>query len=514
MAKLNYIDEKMNTTINSIVNTKKSLQPIIKQKKQIWNKSLNKLVWEFVIPKIELPVILSGKDTNKIKVCPVNKDAYNSELEKNHRNELQYGNNNDDELSMEERFKQGLPLNETPIMYCVLTGQSIEGNTRLEVAHIVWEKYNVPLEKRIIKVLPSSYAITEDLPRVELRRILSKVNKMGKRDEDSPAAIYNFFIPLIQDFYLQYKDLPDFTSKSKRWRDMLQPFIKDYGNDLLDVKRIYTLYKVSTIEDDKAKAEIVDNLVDLSFTEIDKMLSDHNKFKTKKDHNILNEIFVDEIKKSNQLLLDLKNAIFNEIKLVRDRKLHYKDGREVSVLDEDLGQASFNIAGIISNWSVFNLGKVWNDYAFDTKNKLFQCVTEAYKMNTKKSKNEKIPDLRFNNLTDLALKENPNVEAVEQEIKCSLNDSIWDIIYYGGTGLKFMNPTPYFFVNVTKDLEKAIITFGMADKDDVTTGKGGCTIKFKNWYKNHYHNPDDLVFIAGNIKTVNGYLRPEWEEVK
>lgn len=513
MAQLNYIDEKMNTTINNVVNTKKSLQPIIKQKKQIWNKNLNKLVWEFVIPKIELPVILSGEDTNKIKVCPVNKDAYNSELEKKHRNELQYGNNNDDELSMEERFKQGLPLNETPIMYCVLTGQSIEGNTRLEVAHIVWEKYNVPLDKRIIKVLPSSYAITEDLPRVELRRILSKVNKMGKRDEDSPAAIYNFFIPLIQDFYLQYKDLPDFTSKSKRWRDMLQPFIKDYGNDLLDVKRIYTLYKVSTIEDDKAKAEIVDNLVDLSFTEIDKMLSDHNKFKTKKDHNILNEIFVDEIKKSNQLLLDLKNAIFNEIKLVRDRKLHYKDGREVSALDEDLGQASFNIAGIISNWSVFNLSKVWNDYAFDTKNKLFQCVTEAYKMNTKKSKNEKIPDLRFNNLTDLALKENPNVEAVEQEIKCSLNDNLWDIIYYGGTGLKFMNPTPFFFVNVTKDLEKAIIVFGMADKNDVTTGKGGCTIKFKNWYKNHCHS-DDFVFISGNIKTVNDYYKPEWEEVK
>ena len=71
-----------------------------------------------------------------------------------------------------------------------------------------------------------------------------------------------------------------------------------------------------------------------------------------------------------------------------------------------------------------------------------------------------------------------------------------------------------FFVNVTKDLEKAIIVFGMADKDDVTTGKGGCTIKFKNWYKNHYHNPDDLVFISGNIKTENGYLRPEWEEVK
>jgi hypothetical protein len=513
MAQLNYIDEKMNTIINNIVNTKKSLQLIIKQKKQIWNKNLNKLVWQFVIPKIELPVILSGEDTNKIKVCPVNKDAYNSELEKKHRNELQYGNNNNDELSMEERFKQGLPLNETPIMYCVLTGQSIEGNTRLEVAHIVWEKYNVPLEKRIIKVLPSSYAITEDLPRVELRRILSKVNKMGKRDEDSPAAIYNFFIPLIKDFYLQYEDLPDFTSKSKRWRDILQPFIKDYGNDLLDIKRIYNLYKVSTIEDDKAKAEIVDNLVDLSFTEIDKMLSDHNKFKTKKDHNVLNSIFVDEIKKSKKLLIEIKKAIYNEIKIVRDRQLHYKDGRVVSVLDEDLGQASFNIAGIISNWSVFNLGKVWNDYAFDTKNKLFQCVTEAYKMNTKKSKNEKIPDLRFNNLTDLALKENPNVEAAEQEIKCSLNDSLWDIIYYGGTGLKFMNPTPFFFVNVTKDLEKSIIVFGMADKNDVTTGKGGCTIKFKNWYNNHCHS-NDFVFISGNIKTVNGYYKPEWEEVK
>ena len=504
----------MNNIIKNVVNIKKNYQPIIKQKVQIWSKNLNKLVWAFELPIIEFESqIISGKDTNKIKVCPVNKDAYNSELEKKHRNELQYGNNNDDELSMEERYKQGLPLNETPISYCILTGQSIEGNTRLEVAHIIWQKYNVPLEKRILKVSPSTYAITKDLPRVELRRILSKVNKMGKRDEDSPAAIYNFFIPLIQDFYLQYDDLPDFTSKSKRWRDVLKPFINDYGNDLLDIKRIYTLYKVSIIKDDKAKAEIVDNLVDLSFTEIDKMLSDHNKFKTKKAHNELNSIFVDEIKNSKQLLIEIKKAIYNEIKLVRDRQLHYKDGRVVSALDEDLGQASFNIAGIISNWSVFNLSKVWNDYAFDTKNKLFQCVTEAYKMNTKKSKNEKIPDLRFNNLTELALKENPNVEAVEQEIKCSLNDHLFDIIYYGGTGLKFMNPTPYFFVNVTKDLKKAIIIFGMADKDDVTTGKGGCTIKFKNWYKNHCHS-DDFVFISGNIKTVNDYYKPEWEEVK
>ena len=50
--------------------------------------------WQYFIePKILFESeIISGEDTSKIKVCPVNKDAYNSELEKKHRDELQYGN--------------------------------------------------------------------------------------------------------------------------------------------------------------------------------------------------------------------------------------------------------------------------------------------------------------------------------------------------------------------------------------------------------------------------------------
>ena len=106
---------------HSVVHLGRLIVPKVKQKKLVWSDEANKLVWQFIEPKILFESeIITGKDTNKIKVCPVNKDAYNSELEKKHRDELQYGNNNDDELSMEERFKQGLPVNETPVSYLSL----------------------------------------------------------------------------------------------------------------------------------------------------------------------------------------------------------------------------------------------------------------------------------------------------------------------------------------------------------------------------------------------------------
>jgi len=81
-----------NLSIHSVVHPGRLTAPLVKQKKLVWSDDANKLVWDFIEPKILFDSeIISGEDTSKIKVCPVNKDAYNSELEKKHRDELQYG---------------------------------------------------------------------------------------------------------------------------------------------------------------------------------------------------------------------------------------------------------------------------------------------------------------------------------------------------------------------------------------------------------------------------------------
>jgi len=480
------------------------------KKVNVWKWEDNQWVFKSITPKIIIPEsnILVGKQIEQLKVTEQNKSVYNSASETQHRNDLRYGKKENDPLSMELRTLAGDIPNHTDLQADPLTGECTGGNTTFTVANQIWNDKNIPVEKRKIAVKYSPYTF-EGAPLDEILKVLVRLNTVGKRDEDSVAALYDRTIPIIITGIKKYGM---YNHKTKEWKHYLQDFIDSYRKEVLSITKINMLWKVYLLPETQAKKHLLEDIKDFSWKDLKDALEKIERLSNKKLINSDRPDFLKIIREDSNLKLKIKKSFFESIKKIKKMFSYDMNGETIKINHPLYGLKKSSISTMMSHLFMFELCKVWNSLGID----MYHCTSEAA-IDTKSEKEKVIPDLKFTYLTDQAQKINSNFEDVTQEVKFSMNDYPMSstCLYYGGPGLKFMNPTFYWCATASDDLSKALLFFGELDKHDILSSN---TFTLNSIIKRRLRRNGDNHFelVAGNLdyNKTKGTYKFDGEEVK
>lgn len=424
----------------------------------------NQWVSKNVTPLIFIPEsnILIGKQIDQLKVTKQNKSVYNSATEVQHRKDLRYGKKENDPLSMELRTLLGIVPNHTDLQVDPLTGECAGGNTTLTVAQQIWNDKNIPVEKRKISAKYAPYSF-KGAPVDEILKVLIRLNTVGKRDEDSVSALYDRTIPIIINGINKFSY---YDFRKKEWKDYLQDFIDSYREEVLSITKINMLWKVYSLPETQVKKDLLEDIKDFSWKDLKDTLEKIERVSNKKLINPDRPNFLKIVRETPDLKTNIKKVFFKSIKDVTQMFSYDLNDKTIGITHPLYGLKKSSISTILSHKFMFELCRIWNQLGIDT----YACTAEAA-IDTKSEKEKVIPDLKFTNLTEQSQKLNPNYEDVTQEVKFSMNNNPMSVtcLYYGGPGLRFMNPTYYWCASASEDLSKALLFFGELDKNDISS---------------------------------------------
>jgi hypothetical protein len=442
-----------------------------------------------VEPKIEikngiLPVTLLETFKN-----PYNTKSYTSLDEKDNVQSLVDGCNEDDTFSMKKRIDDGFIPNLEAVKICPITGKIWGGHNRLD-----------GVKKLGAKFMKSEYAdhiFSEDIPPSEVVKILQDYNVAGKRNEYKKSSLLKKFLALKIEKEKETGEV--FTAKSKIHKKSYREFLSSCN---AIHKEINILLSIDTIKNNNIKTELLKNIDNKSYSEIDKIVKNNNK-KINKVYNPNRFNFINFLKERPSLVNDIR-TIFAKDMLKLLTNFNYYDNvfkNNINrVTDKKYGMEKNAITTFLSHLCMSTTCTSFR-YAG------LECNTAAAATNT--------PDIQFTTLTKQAKAINENFDMEKIEIKAaSYNTSLSDTKIYGGPGFALINPHEYIMPIFNADFSKIFMMLATLTKEDVKReGNDKGVVTLGDWFKNHFHKKD-FHFIAGKIYQGNKRPEIEWEDVQ
>jgi hypothetical protein len=459
--------------------------------KKFYNHNRKNQCWELV--EIE-PKFKINNGTLPISILktlknPHNIKSYTTLDEKSNVKSLIEGQNVDDTFSMKKRLDDGLIPNSESIKICPITGIIWSGHNRLDGG--------IEINAKEMKVEYADHIFDENIPPSEVVKILQDYNVSGKRNEYLKSSILKKFKSLKVEKENETNE--PFNSKSKVHKKSYREFVNRHNTTY---KEINILLSIDTIKNKKIKQDLLNNVDNKSYNEIDKIVKNNNK-KINKIYNPNRFNFNNFLKDQPTLVNDIRNIFAKDMLKLLNNFTYYDNVLENNinrVTDKKYGMETNAITTMLSHLCMSTTCTAFR-YAG------LECNTAAAATNT--------PDIQFTLLTKLAKTINKNFDMEKIEIKAAnFNTSLSDTKIYGGPGFALINPHEYIIPIFNADFSKIFMMLTTLTKEDVKReGNDKGVVTLSDWFKNHFYKKD-FHFIAGKIYQGNKRPEIEWEDVK
>ena len=411
---------------------------------KLYDYNYKNLSWELIeiepIFKIKngtLPISILKKLKN-----PHNIKSYISLDEKANVKSLTDGQNKDDTFSMKKRLDDGLIPNSEAIKICPVTGIIWSGHNRLDAG--------IEIKATEMKVEYAEHIFSKNIPPSEVVKILQDYNVSGKRNEYSKSSILKKYKSLKVEKENETNET--FSSKSKVHRKSYREFLNTHN---VNYKEINILLSIDTIKNIKIKEDLLKNINDKSYSEINKIVKNNNK-KLKKIYNPNRFNFINYIKEKPKLVNDIRNIFAENILKMLNNFIYFD-----KVLNKNINRVTDKKYGMETNAITTMLSHLCMSTTCTAfRYSGLECNTAAAATNT--------PDIQFTILTKQAKAINENFDMEKIEIKAAnYNTSLSDTKIYGGPGFASIPPHEYIMPIFNADFSKIFMMITTLTKDDV-----------------------------------------------